>query len=119
MFDASSNGNDGSVNGASWCEEVPCTLTEIDAPQLFSLDKSYPNPFNPSTTIEYGLATPGKVSLSVYNINGQRVDVIQNGFLAAGYHTASWSPSELSSGVYFISLRAGADRDVMKVSYLK
>lgn len=119
IFDSSLNGNDGTVIGASWSEEVPCTLTEIDAPQLFSLDRSYPNPFNPSTTIEYGLATPGEVSLSVYNINGQLVDVIQNGHMTAGWHNVTWTPTNLPSGIYFVELHAGGQRDVMKVGYVK
>jgi hypothetical protein len=119
VFDSSLNGNDGSVNGASWCEEVPCTFTEIDAPKLFSLDRSYPNPFNPSMTVEFSLAMPSEVLLTIYNTNGHLVEVIQDGLVPAGHHTATWSPSELPSGVYLVELFAGGIRDVMKVSYLK
>jgi hypothetical protein len=73
----------------------------------------------PSTSIDYSLAIPGDVTLSVYNIRGQQVDVIHDGFMQAGQHSATWTPSDLSSGIYFVVLRAGGQRDVMKVSYVK
>ena len=88
-------------------------------PPHFFLGQCYPNPFNPTTTIEYGLSTPGDITLSVYNIQGQLVEVIQDGFMPAGQRTATWSPQDLSSGVYLVELCAGANRDVMKVSYVK
>ena len=91
----------------------------VTEPSTFHLVQNYPNPFNPSTTIDYSVAAPSEVTLSVYNINGQLVDVIHDGFMQAGYHTAPWTPSDLSSGIYFVELRAGVDRDVMKVSYVK
>jgi len=91
----------------------------VTTPTGSYLANAYPNPFNPSTTIEYGLATPSAVTLSVYNISGQLVVVIQDGFLPAGHYTATWHPSNLPSGVYLVELRTGALRDVMKVSYVK
>ncbi len=91
----------------------------VTAPSRFYMADAYPNPFNPSTTIEYSLPIPSEVTISVYNINGQLVDVIHESFTAAGQYTATWSPRDLSSGVYLVELRAGAFRDVMKVSYVK
>ena len=89
------------------------------SPGYFTLSQNHPNPFNPSTTIDYSLATPSDVTLSVYNINGQLVDVIHDGLMASGRHIVIWTASGLSSGVYFVELRAGADRDVIKVGYVK
>jgi len=91
----------------------------VITPSQFAITKAYPNPFNPSTTVEYSLASPGEVLLSVYNTRGQLVDVIQKGYMSAGYHTAEWTPIHMPSGVYFIELRAGGQRNVMKVGYVK
>jgi len=65
------------------------------------------------------LLSPGDATISVYNTRGQLVDVIQKGYMSAGYHTAAWTPDNLPSGVYFVELRAGGQRDVMKVGYVK
>ena len=83
--------------------EVPDNIDAAD----FELAQNYPNPFNPSTFIEFSLATPGEVSISVYNIQGQLVDVVQNGHLTAGRHSAVWAPGDLPSGVYIYQLNAG------------
>ena len=91
----------------------------ISEPIGFYLANAYPNPFNPSTTIEYNLTFSSEVLLSVYNISGQLVDVVQAGFVSAGHHNTIWIPSDLPSGVYLVDLQASGVRDVMKISYLK
>jgi len=88
-------------------------------PSDFFLAQNYPNPFNPSTTIEYSLPAPCSVTFSVYNINGQLVDVIQSGFMQAGQHSAVWTPEELPSGVYIYQLKAGANAVSRKMVYVK
>jgi len=65
------------------------------------------------------LATPARVALSVYNINGQLVDVIHDGFMPAGHHTAAWSPSDLASGVYIVKLRVDTYAVTQKMMYIK
>jgi len=91
---------------------------EVIVPDQLAFN-AYPNPFNPSTTIEYSLDNATEVTLSVYNISGQLIDVILDGHMTAGEHTATWAPVNMPSGVYFIELRAGDQRDVMKVGYVK
>jgi len=92
---------------------------QVPVPSQFGLTNAYPNPFNPSTAVEFSLSSPGDATISVYNTRGQLVDVIQKGYMSAGYHTAAWTPDNLPSGVYFVELRAGGQRDVMKVGYVK
>jgi hypothetical protein len=101
------------------CEGEVVETAPRSYPVEFYLAQIFPNPFNPSTTIEYGLSAPGDVTLSIYNIQGQLVDVIEDGFTAVGHHAATWSPSGLSSGVYLVELRTSSDHDVVKVMYLK
>ncbi len=74
----------------------------------YSLKNNYPNPFNPSTTIEYSLAEKSKVTLIIYNVLGQEVArLLNNEVIPAGVHQAQWSASSLSSGVYYYRLEAG------------
>jgi hypothetical protein len=66
-----------------------------------------PNPFNPSTTIEYALPHAGLVTLKVYNVLGEEVAVLITGDHAAGTFKATWDASDMPSGVYFYRLTAG------------
>lgn len=88
-------------------------------PQKFGISKNYPNPFNPNTTIEYYLGESGIVSLDVYNVNGELVDNIVNSYQISGNHSVTWQPTNISSGMYYISLIQGSNIDKMKVMYIK
>ncbi len=76
-------------------------------PVEFILLQNFPNPFNPSTTIRYGLPERLNVSLIVFNTIGQQVAVLQNGEQGAGYHEVKFDGNRLTSGVYFYRLQAG------------
>jgi hypothetical protein len=73
-------------------------------PTQFNLSQNYPNPFNPSTVIEFSVPQQEKLSLTVYNILGQKVAALINGEIAAGYHMITFNASKLSSGIYFYQL---------------
>ena len=60
--------------------------TEVTVPAESRLDQNYPNPFNPSTKIDFSLPADSKVTLSVYNILGQKVQTLVNGDLPSGEH---------------------------------
>ena len=70
----------------------------------FNLGNTYPNPFNPSTEINYSLPMDGNISLNAYNIQGQQVADIFNGFQFQGNHSIIWDASQFTSGIYFIKL---------------
>ncbi len=76
-------------------------------PTAFSLEQSYPNPFNPSTTIRYGLPQDADVTLEVFNTLGQRVALLVSEKQAAGYHETRFTAAGLASGAYFYVIRAG------------
>ncbi len=73
----------------------------------YYLAQNYPNPFNPSTQINYGLKKAGNVEISVYNILGNKIATLVDGFKSAGKHTALLNASNLSSGVYFYKIVTG------------
>jgi len=70
-----------------------------------SLFGNYPNPFNPSTIINYNIPAEGHVEISVFNVLGQKVRELVNEFKRAGSYTVKFEASDLSSGVYFYTLR--------------
>ncbi|MCK4655094.1 MAG: T9SS type A sorting domain-containing protein, partial [Candidatus Cloacimonetes bacterium] len=85
---------------------------------------SYPNPFNPETTISYQLTADSKVSLSIYNVKGQKVNTLVNEILPAGEHSVIWNGkdsngNQVSSGIYFYKLKAGDYQKVKKMLLLK
>jgi hypothetical protein len=90
-------------------EEQIATSVEAstnDLPASFSLFNNYPNPFNPSTQISFTLPSEGKATLRVFNILGQVVATLVDGYLIAGKHWITFEPGNiLSSGVYVYELK--------------
>jgi hypothetical protein len=81
-------------------------------PDRFELYQNYPNPFNPSTEIRFSLPSAGEVRLEVYNMLGQKVATLVDGYLEAGEHIAIWEGTDLagrpvSTGVYLYRLQSG------------
>ncbi|MAX13107.1 MAG: hypothetical protein CMG11_03470 [Candidatus Marinimicrobia bacterium] len=78
-------------------------------PESYTLSQNYPNPFNPVTQISFDAGISGEVSIIVYDILGNKVKTIMNGFVTPGNYVASWdakdeSGNNVSSGVYIYSL---------------
>jgi hypothetical protein len=73
---------------------------------IFRLRYNYPNPFNPSTTIEFDLPKTSEVSLKVYNILGEEVATLVSDRLSTGSYSYDWDASSLASGVYLYRLQA-------------
>ena len=77
-----------------------------NVPANFYLSNNYPNPFNPSTKIEFGLPEQSDVTLTVFNILGQKVVEVTEKSLAAGIHSYNFNASQLSSGIYVYRVHA-------------
>ena len=94
-------------------------------PEAFSLANNFPNPFNPTTTIQYALPTAAEVELTVYNAVGQAVRTLVAEHQSAGRYVVEWdatnySGHSLSSGMYFYRLQAGGEfREAKKMLLLK
>ena len=76
-------------------------------PEEILLTQNHPNPFNPETTIRYSLPKAEEVSLVVYNLMGEEVARLVDGFQQAGEYNVIWNASNFASGIYFYRLRAG------------
>jgi hypothetical protein len=81
--------------------DVPTSVNGSPIPKVFKLEQNMPNPFNPTTTIQFQLPETGKVRLSVYNLVGQEVARLVDGSLPAGVHRVVFNGSHFSSGIYF------------------
>ena len=103
--------------------DVPFTaINEISSvvPSSFSLLQNYPNPFNPSTSIRFDIQKSSRVTLEVYNANGQKVEtLINNEFVSPGTKEVTFSGSNLSSGVYYYTLSAGDIKETKKMMLIK
>ncbi len=78
----------------------------MPVPALWALRQNYPNPFNPVTSVQYAVASEGRISLKVYDVLGREVATLVNQKLAAGNHTATWNAQDAPSGIYFYKLEA-------------
>jgi hypothetical protein len=94
--------------------ETPNTI-----PREYSLSQSYPNPFNPSTTIEYGLPQAAHVILEIFDTIGRRVAIPINEYQDAGYHNVTWNADNLPSGAYFCRIKSGDFAQTKKMLLVK
>jgi hypothetical protein len=88
-------------------------------PDKFDLFQNYPNPFNASTTISFTLPQESEVTISIYNLLGQRVSTILEGRLPAGEHNVVWKADDYPSGVYFARLEKDERSENVKMILLK
>ena len=94
------------------------------APASFSLSQNYPNPFNPSTEIAYTLDKSTNISLTIFNVIGQKVKVLENSSKQAGTHTAKWDGRDefgasVSTGLYFYTISDGVSSFTRKMALMK
>jgi len=85
------------------------------------VEQNFPNPFNPTTTINFSIAEASNVSIEIFNSAGQKVGTLVDKFINAGTHSVVWDASNYSAGVYFYTIKSGdfaknAEDDVPEVT---
>ncbi|MDP8208428.1 MAG: carboxypeptidase regulatory-like domain-containing protein [Candidatus Electryonea clarkiae] len=89
-------------------------------PETWAIESIYPNPFNPSVTTVLAIPTEGDVSVEVFSLLGQSVEVIHRGKMSAGYHQLSWNASAYPTGLYLLKMTSSSGFiGVRKVMYIK
>jgi hypothetical protein len=119
-----SGGYQSTLSSDAVIEHVQTNTDGMLIPKVTYLKGNHPNPFNPSTSIEFSIQNYSKVNLSIYNIKGQKVKTLVNEVLPAGEHSVIWNGRDsndkrVSSGVYFYKLKAGDFQKVRKMVLLK
>jgi ligand-binding sensor domain-containing protein len=104
-------------------DSAPDAVKDL-APNSFAIQGNFPNPFNPSTTIEYTLPHDSEVRADLYSVTGQRIRTLFSGKLAAGKHFLRWDGKNdreepVASGVYLVEIRAGDIRVVHSMMLLR
>ena len=105
-----------SSNGIFIIDDVQASVM---LPEEYSIGSIYPNPFNPSTNIEFSIPTQSHVSISVYDIKGVQIASLTNEYYNAGYHSVRWNAHNHASGVYFIKMISKNFNETQKVMLLK
>jgi hypothetical protein len=93
-------------------ETVVGAGNEISLPDNFILQQNYPNPFNPVTSINIEVPIDSKVSITIYNVLGEKITTLIDVYLNAGLHQVEFSADGLNSGVYFYKLDATGNNGV-------
>ena len=90
-----------------------------DQPESYELKQNYPNPFNPATTIEYRLPESAQVELTVYSVDGRRVETLVNEHQQSGLHSVTFDASNLASGTYIYRIQTDNFSDSGKMMFIK
>ncbi len=123
----------GSINPLfydAWDFDTNTPILSVDevvsaTPRRFTLGDNFPNPFNPVTTVEFSIPIGAEVTLSIYNLLGQKIATVHNGYAKPGNYRATWNGMDMhgrpvSSGVYLYELDAGSYfHQVKKMTLLK
>lgn len=107
-------------SGCAGCEggDMPNTNNTIETPNIYRTT-NFPNPFNPVTKIYYTLPVSGNVKIEVYNLVGQKLQVLQNEFKEIGSYILEFDGSNLSSGLYFYRIESGSYSETKKMLLIK
>jgi outer membrane protein assembly factor BamB len=112
--------------GIAFYERDPATITtdiESDSeparPTGLRLDAAFPNPFNPSTTVRVHLPQDAQLRLTVWNVLGQRVATLSDGWMSAGTHQVRIDGSGWASGMYLIRLESDGEQRVQRILQVK
>ena len=126
VSDAAGSALDSDFHEALWTVGSDSFLLDNDSttPITFSLSDNYPNPFNPSTTIDYSVAEPSFVDLSIFDASGRLVKKIVSENKNVGSYSVSWNGTtdsgvDASTGMYFYTVEAGSFTETKKMLLVK
>ncbi len=114
----------GADDGSIWRRDISELITNVQLQQTgiagsFMLQQNFPNPFNPSTKIEFNIPVSGEVTLKVYDNTGRLTDILLNSRLSAGSYSLNFNAAHLPGGIYFYELKSGDYTKTRKMIVLK
>lgn len=108
-----------------WTDSLTIALTGVTpepvavAPERFFLAPNWPNPFNPSTTVQFGVRQAGRVTVAVFDVLGRKVVDLVDDRLQPGQYRVRWNADGLASGVYYLRMRAGEFTQTRKMVLMR
>jgi len=94
------------IDGVTYGTILGVQTSIVPTSPISSLGQNYPNPFNPTTTISFTLGSASEIRITVFNLLGQEVSTIAQGYYSAGSHSVMWDASAIPSGCYFYRMNA-------------
>jgi hypothetical protein len=101
-----------------WTAEAN-SVRDIASPASFELKQNYPNPLNPTTTIEYSIQKDANVVVSIFNMKGQLIETLVNEHQSSGTHQVQWDAKGMASGTYLYKVQVGDEALTRKMVLLK
>ena len=103
------------ING----ELISDVYYQTQKPHAFRIDQNYPNPFNSSTQIPFSIDSACNLKIEIYNINGDKIEILLDKFMTSGNHTLTWEASTYSTGLYFVYLKTNKQTRHIKILVIK
>jgi len=129
QFEISDRGTSGQIFKRTLTKDNPVVISdksiqtllmnEIEIPHDFELSQNFPNPFNPVTTIQYSVPEKGRVTLTIYNTLGEKIEELFSEEKEAGSYRAVWNAENYTSGVYVYELKSRGTILVRKMILMK
>ena len=110
--------NDFDTDGSLLCSSN-LSIYNGEIPDEYSINKIYPNHFNPIANIIYGIPENAHVEIFVYDIRGRHIATLMDSFQFAGYHSISWEASAYPSGMYFVKIISNTFTTTNKIVLIK
>ena len=108
-------GTHNSIYRRNLTELIPVIENNGIIPTEFIISQNYPNPFNPTTTVIFSVPHLSNVRISIYDITGKEIEVLENKQYQAGNYKIQWNASNISSGIYFFVLESEQITKVQKM----
>jgi len=106
--------------GHAWDDtSTIAVISDNFQPEEIKLYPSYPNPFNPTTTISLGISNTAFIKVSIYDVNGRLVDNLYNSIISSGYHQLTWNATNKASGIYIVLLESASQVETQKLLLMK
>lgn len=109
----------GIINTLEAAQSLLTNTENSEQPEDFYILRNYPNPFNPSTTIQFSIPEQANVKITLHDVLGRELDVLFNDVVNPGLHDVTLTADNLSSGVYLVRMNAGNTQKTLKISLLK
>ncbi len=114
-------GDMGYNNKTVWHDVIEITVSNLASrmPSEFGLQSAFPNPFNPTLTIRYGLTEDAQTKINILDLRGKTIARLENKFQKAGSYEVQWQAGDAASGIYLVEVVSGEKRDMRKVLLTK